>query len=108
MALPGSSVIWRKRHIARTAILAYKGFVDNEEPLTGKEADMTYCTWNRVSWQINSIRNSLGQQQGLPFGDLLTPEILRGVAGQAAFRHGLGSQCVALGWENSGPFGATN
>ena len=45
---------------------------------------MSHCTWNRVSWQINSIRNSLGQQQGLPFVDLLTPDMLREVAGQAA------------------------
>jgi hypothetical protein len=51
---------------------------------TGKEADMSHCTWKRVSWQINSIRNSLGQQQGLPFVDLLTPNMLREVAGQAA------------------------
>ena len=42
---------------------------------------MSHCTWNRVSWQINSIRNSLGQQQGLPFVDLLTPDMLRQVAG---------------------------
>jgi hypothetical protein len=58
--------------------------VCNEEPLTGKEADMSHCTWNRVSWQINSIRNSLGQQQGLPFVDLLTPDMLHDVTGQAA------------------------
>jgi Transposase DDE domain len=58
--------------------------VCNKEPLTGKEADMSHCTWNRVSWQINSIRNSLGQQQGLPFVDLLTPDMLRQVAGQVA------------------------
>ena len=45
---------------------------------------MTHCTWKSVSWQINSIRNSFGQQQGLPFVDLLTPERLREVAGQAA------------------------
>ncbi len=45
---------------------------------------MSHCTWNRVSWQINSIRNSLGQQQGLPFVDLLTPDMLREVAGQTA------------------------
>ena len=45
---------------------------------------MSHCTWNRVSWQINSIRNSLGQQQGLPFVDLLTPDMLRQVAGQVA------------------------
>ena len=59
--------------------------MNNERPLeTGKEADMSHCTWNRVSWQINSIRNSLGQQQGLPFVDLLTPDMLREVAGQTA------------------------
>ena len=45
---------------------------------------MSHFTWNRVSWQINSIRDSLGQQEGLPFVDLLTPDMLRGVAGQAA------------------------
>jgi hypothetical protein len=58
--------------------------VCDEEPLTGKEAEMRHCTWNRVSWQINSIRNSLGQRQGLPFVDLLTPDMLRELAGQAA------------------------
>jgi hypothetical protein len=51
---------------------------------TGKEAEVSHCTWKRVSWQINSIRNSLGQQPGLPFVDLLTPGMLRNVAGQAA------------------------
>ena len=45
---------------------------------------MSHCTWKRVSWQINSIRNSLGQQQGLPFVDLLTPDMLRDMAGPAA------------------------
>ncbi len=45
---------------------------------------MNHCTWKCVSWQINSIRNSLGQQQGLPFVDLLTPDMLREVAGKAA------------------------
>jgi hypothetical protein len=45
---------------------------------------MRYYTWKCVSWQINSIRNSLGQQQGLPFGELLTPDMLREVAGQKA------------------------
>jgi hypothetical protein len=30
------------------------------------------------------MRNSLGQRQGLPFADLLTPEMLRDVAGDAA------------------------
>jgi hypothetical protein len=43
---------------------------------------MNHCTWKCVSWQINSIRNSLGQQQGLPFVDLLTPDMLREAAGQ--------------------------
>ena len=43
---------------------------------------MRYCNWNRVSWQINFIRRSLGQRQGLPFADLLTPELLQQVAGQ--------------------------
>ena len=43
---------------------------------------MSHCTWKRVSWQINSIRNSLGQQQGLPFVNLLTPDMLHDVAGQ--------------------------
>jgi hypothetical protein len=76
-------VVWSKSDIAKTAILAYKGFVNNE-PLIGKEADMNHCTWNRVSWQINSIRNSLGQRHGLPFVDLLTPDMLRKVAGQKA------------------------
>jgi hypothetical protein len=51
---------------------------------TGKEAEMSHCTWKRVSWQINSLRNSLGQREGLPFVDLLTPDTLREVAGQAA------------------------
>jgi hypothetical protein len=45
---------------------------------------MRYCTWKRISWQINSIRNSLGQQEGLPFVDLLTPDMLHEVAGGAA------------------------
>lgn len=45
---------------------------------------MSHCTWKRVSWQINSIRNSLGQQQGLPFANLLTPDLLEEVAGQTA------------------------
>jgi len=45
---------------------------------------MNHCTWKRVSWQINSIRNSFGQQEGLPFVNLLTPAKLREVAGQAA------------------------
>ena len=45
---------------------------------------MDYCTWKHVSWQISSIRNSLGQQQGLPFVELLTPDMLREVAGQKA------------------------
>jgi hypothetical protein len=74
-------VVWSKNDIAKTAILAYKGFVNNE-PLTGKEADMNHCTWNRVSWQISLIRNSLGQRHGLPFVDLLRPDMLRKVAGQ--------------------------
>jgi len=45
---------------------------------------VNHCTWNRVSWQISSIRNSLGQRHGLPFVDLLTPDMLRKVAGKAA------------------------
>lgn len=45
---------------------------------------MRHCTGNCVSWQINSIRNSFGQQQGLPFGDLLSPDLLSQVAGPAA------------------------
>ncbi len=45
---------------------------------------MDHCTWKRVSWQISSIRNSLGQQQGLPFVDLLTPDMLRDMAGPEA------------------------
>jgi hypothetical protein len=45
---------------------------------------MSHCTWKSVSWQINSMRNSLGQRQGLPFVDLLTPELLREVAGLKA------------------------
>jgi hypothetical protein len=77
-------VVWSRNDIAKTAVLAYKGFVNAERPLTGKEADMSHCTWNRVSWQINSIRNSLGQQQGLPFVDLLRPDMLRQVAGEVA------------------------
>lgn len=40
-----------------------------------------YCKGKQVSWQIQSIRNSFGQQQGLPFADLLTPELLRTFAG---------------------------
>jgi hypothetical protein len=44
---------------------------------------MSHCTWKLVSWQINSIRNSLGQRQGLPFVDLLTPGMLSEVAGKA-------------------------
>jgi len=45
---------------------------------------MSHCIWKRVSWQVSSIRNSLGQQEGLPFVDLLTPDMLREVAGPAA------------------------
>jgi hypothetical protein len=45
----------------------------------GKEAEMSHCTWNRVSWQISSIRKSLGQREGLPFADLLMPEMLQEV-----------------------------
>jgi hypothetical protein len=45
---------------------------------------MSHCTWKRVSWQINSLRNSLGQREGLPFANLLTPEMLRAVAGETA------------------------
>jgi hypothetical protein len=77
-------VISCENDIAKTAVLAYKGFVKNERPLTGKEADMRHCTRNRVSWQINSFRNSLRQQRGLPFVDLLTPDMLREVTGPAA------------------------
>jgi len=68
--------------IAKTAILAYKGLCVNQEPFPGKEADMRYRTRNSVSWQIQSIRNSLGQRQELPFADLLTPDLLREVAGE--------------------------
>ena len=71
-----------KNDIAKTAVLAYKGFVNNEEPLTGKEADVSHRTWKSVSWQIHSIRNSLGQRPGLPFADLLTADVLREATGQ--------------------------
>ena len=43
---------------------------------------MSHRTWKSVSWQIHSIRNSLGQRQGLPFADLLTPDMLRKATGQ--------------------------
>ena len=45
---------------------------------------MRHCTWNPVSWQISSMRKSLGQREGLAFADLLTPEMLREVAGPSA------------------------
>lgn len=45
---------------------------------------MSHRTWKSVSWQIHSIRNSLGQRKGLPFADLLTPNLLQQVAGQTA------------------------
>ena len=41
---------------------------------------MSYCTWNSVSWQISSMRKSLGQREGLALADLLTPEMLQEVA----------------------------
>ena len=43
---------------------------------------MSHRTGKSVSWQIQSIRNSFGQRQGLPFADLLTPDMLRQAIGQ--------------------------
>ena len=44
---------------------------------------MNHRTGKSVSWQIQSIRNSFGQRQGLPFADLLTPDMLQQASGQA-------------------------
>jgi hypothetical protein len=45
---------------------------------------MNHCSHKSVAWQIDSMRKSLAQQEGLPFADLLTPELLRQVSREEA------------------------
>jgi hypothetical protein len=43
---------------------------------------MRHCSWNHVSAQINRIRQSFAQAEGLPFANLLSPDSLERIGGR--------------------------